>query len=253
MTLILGHRGARAYYAENTLLSFEQAIIQGADGIELDIHYSKDGQIMVFHDFTLDRMCGVKGAIYEFTAEALKKFKVQFKNQYEQIPTLDEVLQLIVALQQKFGRLLIVNVELKAGSDFYPDIEEKALALCYTYLPKEQVIFSSFDHYALKRIKEIDRTALTGILTASALVDPWEYVEKLEANFYHPNYQSLTGPTMKAFFERGIKLNPYTVNDVKIARSLIENGLNALITDTPDVMVALNNEIQTRGSYENSI
>lgn len=253
MTLILGHRGARAYYAENTLLSFEQAIIQGADGIELDIHYSKDGQIMVFHDFTLDRMCGVKGAIYEFTAEALKKFKVQFKNQYESIPTLEEVMQLILDLQQKYGRSLIVNVELKAGSDFYPDIEEKALALCYAYLPKNQVIFSSFDHYALKRIREIDQDAVTGILTASALVDPWEYVEKLNANFYHPNYQSLNGTMIKAFSDKGIKLNPYTVNDVKTARRLIENGLNALITDTPDVMVALNKEIQTRGSYENSI
>jgi len=253
MTLILGHRGARAYYAENTLLSFEQAIIQGADGIELDIHFSKDGQIMVFHDFTLDRMCGIKGAIYEFTTDALKKFKVQFKNQYEPIPTLEEVLNLIVALQIKYNRKLFVNVELKAGSDFYPDIEQQALALCYRYLPKDQVIFSSFDHFALKRIKELDATALTGILTASALVDPWEYVEKLKADYYHPNHQALNGPILKAFTEHNILLNPYTVNDPKVARSFIENGLHAIITDTPDVMVALNNEIQTRGSYENSI
>ncbi len=253
MTLILGHRGARTYSAENTLLSFEQAINQGADGIELDIHYSKDGQIMVFHDFTLDRMCGVKGAIYEFTTEALKKFKVQFKNQYEPIPTLEEVLILILALQIKFERKLIVNVELKAGSDFYPDIEKNALDLCYRYLPKDQVIFSSFDHFALKRIKDIDKTALTGILTASALVDPWEYVEKLSANYYHPNYQALNGPMLKAFSQHDIKLNPYTVNDPKVARSFIENGLHAIITDTPDVMVAINKEIQTRGPHENTI
>lgn len=247
MTLILGHRGARANYAENTLLSFEQAIIQGADGIELDIHYSKDGQIMVFHDFTLDRMCGVKGAIYEFTAEALKKFKVQFKNQYETIPTLEEVLNLIVALQLEYDRKFIVNIELKAGSDFYPDIEQNALALCYRHLPKDQVIFSSFDHYALRRIKELDVTAITGILTASALVDPWEYVEKLNADYYHPNYQSLNGAMIKAFSDHGIRLNAYTINDLKTARRFIENGLNAIITDTPDVMVALKNEIQTRG------
>ena len=247
MTLILGHRGARAYYAENTLPSFEQAIIQGADGIELDIHYSKDGQIMVFHDFTLDRMCGVKGAIYEFTADALKKFKVQFKNQYETIPTLEEVLNLIVALQLEYDRKFIVNVELKAGSDFYPDIEQNALALCYRLLPKDQVIFSSFDHYALRRIKELDITAITGILTASALVDPWEYVEKLNADYYHPNYQALNGAMIKAFSDHGIQLNAYTVNDLKTARRFIENGLNAIITDTPDVMVTLKNEIQTRG------
>ncbi len=248
MTLILGHRGARTNYAENTLISFEQAIIQGADGIELDIHYSKDGQIMVFHDFTLDRMCGVKGAIYEFTAEALKKLKVQFKNQYEPIPTLEDVLKLILALQDKLGRKLTVNVELKAGSDFYPDIEKNTLSLCYQYLPKDQVIFSSFDHFALKRIKEIDKSALTGILTASALVDPWEYVKKLSADYYHPNYQALNGAMIKAFSQHDILLNVYTVNDLKIARNFIESGLHAIITDVPDVMVALNNEIKLKRS-----
>ena len=105
----------------------------------------------------------------------------------------------------------------------------------------------------MKRIKEIDSTAITGILTASALVDPWDYIKKLNADYYHPNYQVLTPPMIKAFIDHDILLNPYTVNDPKIARRFIENNLHAIITDTPDVMVALSHEIQTRGPYENSI
>ena len=243
MTLILGHRGARAYFAENTLLSFENAIIQGADGIELDIHLSKDGQIMVFHDFTLDRMCGVNGAIYEYSAEALKKLKVQFKNQYEEIPTLEEVLILLTSLQEKLNKKLILNVEFKAGGDFYKNIEQSTLDLCSRYLPNEQVIYSSFDHYALKRIKEIEPTAITGILTSCVLVDPWEYVKKLSADFYHPSYMTLNKHNLESYKAHEIRLNPYTVNDSNYARLFIENNLHSIITDTPDVMVSLRSEI----------
>ena len=244
MTLILGHRGAKAYYAENTLLSFENAINQGADGIELDIHYSKDGQIMVFHDFTLDRMCGVKGAVHEMTTAELKELKVTFKNQKEEIPTLEEVLMLLTALQEKFNKKLILNVEFKAGSDFYPNIEERTLALCYKYLPKDQLIFSSFDHYALKKIKEMDSQAQTGILTTCSMVEPWEYIKKLNANFYHPNHLTLTEDRLNEFASSNIQLNPYTVNDPNYARLFIQKNIHAIISDTPDVMVTLRRDLE---------
>lgn len=248
MTYILGHRGAKAYYAENTLLSFENAINQGADGIELDIHYSKDGQIMVFHDFTLDRMCGVKGAIYEKTAKELKDCRVHYKNQSEEIPTLEEVLMLLTALQEKFNKKLLLNVEFKAGSDFYPNIEQRTLDLCYRYLPSSQLIFSSFDHYALKRIKEIDSEAQIGLLTTCAMVDPWEYIQKLKANFYHPNHLTLTQSKLDEYTSHQIKLNPYTVNDPNYAKLFIKNHCHAIITDTPDVMIAIRRDIEQSSS-----
>lgn len=247
MTKILGHRGAKAYFAENTLPSFEAAIRQGADGIELDIHYSKDGEIMVFHDFTLKRMCGVKGAISDYTLDELKTFTVSFKKQREQIPTLKEVLALLVSLEKEYNRQLILNVEFKAGSDFYPGIEAAALTLCSSYLEPEQVIFSSFDHFALQRIRALDVHAQTGILTGSAMVEPWEYVKKLKANFYHPAYQTVNAYALEGMARAAIGLNPYTVNDLKVAKLLIHHHVNALITDTPDKMVAL------RTSYENNL
>lgn len=243
MTLIFGHRGAKAYYAENTLASFEHALEMGTDGVELDIHFSKDGEIMVFHDFTLTRMCGVNGSIFEYSCAELKQFKVQFRNQYEEIPTLDEVIDLILRFQEKSGKKLMLNVELKAGSDFYPGIEKKAMAICYNKLSKAQVIFSSFDHYALTVIRNLDEKALLGVLTASAMVAPWEYVKKIGANYYHPAYESLTSRFMSEIKTIDFKLNTYTVNDTTIAKQLFLQNINGIITDTPDVMLAIRNDI----------
>lgn len=249
MTLIFGHRGAKAYYAENTLHSFEQAIAMGADGIELDIHYSKDQEVMVFHDFTLKRMCGVKGAISDYTKDELKTFVVRYKSQHEQIPTLNETLHLVSSLQHQYNRKLWVNIELKAGSSIYPGIERAALTAALKYLPLEQVIFSSFDHFAIKTIKELNQHALTGVLTASAMVDPWEYTRKLKADFYHPAYEALDQNTLNSYEKHQLSINPYTVNNPKIGQWLMGNNIHAIITDKPDVMIMQ----RDRGTHENHL
>ena len=243
MSLIIGHRGAKARYAENTLNAFEKAIEQGADGIELDIHYSKDGELMVFHDFTLSRMCGVNGNIYDFTRNELNQIKVHFKGQIEAIPTLDEVLFLITALQNKFERTLLVNIELKAGGDFYPGIEEKAIQVTNKYLSPSQVIFSSFDHYAVQRIKFLSPESKTGVLTASLMVNPWEYIKKINADYYHPAHDALNAKNLLEYESYQLLVNTYTVNDVRKAKFLLSHGVHAIITDTPDVMVKLKNEM----------
>lgn len=239
MSLIIGHRGAKATFAENTLNSFEKAIEQGADGIELDIHFSKDGALMVFHDFTLTRMCGVNGNIFDFTREDLSQYRVRFKDQVEAIPTLDEVLELIKSLQSKHNRKLIVNIELKAGGDFYPGIEEKAISIANQHLESDQVIFSSFDHYAVQRIKTLSSKAKTGILTASLMVNPWEYVKKLNADYYHPAQDALNTKNLTEYSTHHLLVNTYTVNDIHKAKLLLTHGVHAIITDTPDVMVNL--------------
>lgn len=238
MTKILGHRGAKAYYPENTIMSFQKALEMGADGLELDIHYSKDGVIVVFHDFTLERMTGVKGNIYDFTIEELQGLEVSEYGHTEEIPTLEAVLKMIKEYEEESEREILLNIEFKAGSALYPEIEKRTVALCDLYLKRSQVIYSSFDHYALVAIKAIDSELLTGVLTTAAMVDPWEYVGKLEADFYHPYYMTLTGPMLKAFKDEGVLLNPYTVNDPEIAKQLIGAGIHSIITDVPDVLIA---------------
>lgn len=243
MTKIFGHRGAKAYFPENTLMSFQKAMEMGADGLELDIHYSKDGQIVVFHDFTLERMTGASGNIFDFTLAELEDLTVTEFGHTEEIPTLEAVLQTIKDYEEESDREILLNIEFKAGSAVYPGIEERTVALCEKYLKRSQLIYSSFDHYALKAIKAISPDIQTGVLTTAVMVDPWEYVRKLQADFYHPYYMTLFGESLKAFAEERIMLNTYTVNDVQVAEKLMQAGIYSLITDTPDVMLEVRRRI----------
>ncbi|WP_317045329.1 glycerophosphodiester phosphodiesterase [Formosa algae] len=101
--LVIGHRGAKAYVAENTLESIQKALDFNVDGIEIDVHCCASGELVVFHDFTLDRMTNGNGKLEEYTLSELKEFLVDGKYK---IPTLEEVIQLI-------NRKSLLNIELK--------------------------------------------------------------------------------------------------------------------------------------------
>ncbi len=242
-TKIFGHRGAKGYYPENSMLSFEKALEMGADGLELDVHYSKDGEIVVFHDFELDRMTIHKGVVFGKTWEELSQMTLMDQNKQEmsqeKIPKLEEVLRLLKEKQELTGRKLFLNVEFKAGSSIYKGIEERVATLCLQYLPKEQLIFSSFDHFALIAIKAFDPSLQTGVLTAEAMVEPWEYVEKLKGNFYHPYYLTLTPEVLMSYKQAQLEINPYTVNDLRVAKQLLDAGIYGIISDIPDQILKL--------------
>lgn len=244
-TLVFGHRGAKAYYPQNTLLSFEKALEMGVDGIELDVHYSKDGELMVFHDFELDELTEKKGPIAAYTAEALMATEIRHER-YSGccIPRLEEVLQLIKTYETKYDKAIYLNVELKAGSALYTGIEARVLELCGQYLPLNQLIFSSFDHFALQEIKLQQPSAMIGVLTMEAIVDPHLYLKHLEADFYHPYVMTLFPKLLDQLREEGVMLNPYTVNDMNQARGLLTLGLFGIITDVPDQLLALRKEVQ---------
>lgn len=243
MTKIIGHRGAAAYEVENTLSSFKEALEQGADGLELDVHFSADGEIVVFHDFSLKSLTGELGFIYEKTLEELKLMVCASHGKSGVIPTLEEVLKLIVEFQRKGSKEILLNVEFKAGSDHYPGIEEKTLDLCLKYLKVHQLIFSSFDHYALQNLRNLSADLWLGILTASVIVDPWLYVDHLKADFYHPHYLTLSDRELLRLREHDIKVIAYTVNDLDVAEKLMQHGIYAIITDKPDQMLALRESV----------
>lgn len=243
MTKIIGHRGASAYEVENTLPAFFAALEQGADGLELDVHFSADGQIVVFHDFTLKKLTGDPGYVFEKTVDDLKSMTCKAHGKSSVIPTLEEVLELIVEFQKKSTKEILLNVEFKAGSDHYPGIEEKTLALCLKYLKIHQLVFSSFDHYALQMLRNLSSDLRIGILTASAIVDPWIYVDHLKADFYHPHFLTLSDRELVRLKAHDLKVMSYTVNDLEVAKKLIEHGIYAIITDTPDQMLELRDSI----------
>ncbi|MCL2498974.1 MAG: glycerophosphodiester phosphodiesterase [Defluviitaleaceae bacterium] len=239
-TKILAHRGSHlsrgagenVFAPENTLEAFRLGIEQGADGIELDVHLSKDGEVMVFHDLTLERMTGEPGRICDFTAEELKRLDFP-------IPTLDEVYGLINGLSITRNRPFTVNVELKTTEEVYPSLPAKLLDLQDRIGPSK-IIYSSFNHYSLMDIRRIDPCAYIGLLYNLPLVDPYIYAQRLGANAIHPPWQIIAAlpNTVDDCHTLGIEVNVWTVNDEAYIRKMLACGVDTVITDKPDVAVA---------------
>lgn len=232
MTKVWAHRGAKGYYPENTLVSFEGAIKQKSDGIELDVHLSKDGYLIVCHDETLNRTTNGKGFIKEYNLYELKQLDAGYwydkKYKGEKLPLLEEVLELVK------GTTMDLDIEIKAGSIFYPGIEEKVVNMIEKYNVKKQTIISSFDHFALLKIKEIDSSIKTGILYRDAIYEPSEYIKLTKADALHPYFKSLDPEIIKEANSLNIDINTYTVNNYNDIKEVIDLGVNAIITDYPD-------------------
>ena len=145
-TKVWAHRGASGYAPENTLDAFRKAVEMGADGIELDVQMTKDGELVVIHDETIDRVSNGKGWVKDYTYEELKKFNFNKTHQEytkEEIPTLEQVYRLIKPTN------LTINVEIKTGIYFYPGIEEKLYLLEKEKGMQGKIIYSSFNHFKL--------------------------------------------------------------------------------------------------------
>lgn len=231
-TLVWAHRGASAYAPENTLAAFEQAVSMGADGIELDVQMTKDGVLAVIHDETVDRVSGASGWVKDFTYDELRKLNVNQRfPQYgvQHIPKLSEVYALI----KPTG--LSVNVELKTGVVFYPDIEQQVLDLTEREGMQARVVYSSFNHYTLQKIRRLKTDAVTGVLYGDGMVGAAEYAKyKIQADAVHPALYNVQYP---GFFETcrqyGLRVHVWTVNEEKYMRMLCENRADAIITNDP--------------------
>ena len=236
-TLVWAHRGASAYAPENTLAAFALAAEMRADGVELDVHLSKDGAPIVCHNFSVNDTSDGSGDIKSLTLAEIKKFNFAFryndtkfvdKYGFESAPTLGEVFELLAPTG------LFVNIELKSD-------EEELLRLCNEladkYKMKGKIMYSSFNHRALMRVHEYDPSVTVAPLYAQRILFPWVYASLLGAMAIHPDWgQVFEIPEMiRECHRRGIRVNPWTVDGEDAMRRLIEAGADALITDVPDV------------------
>lgn len=240
MTKIWAHRGASGYAPENTLESFGLAVEQKADGVELDVQLTKDDKIVVIHDETLERVSGQRGYVKDFTLSQLKELNVSrpIKNYKEtQIPTLEEVYDLLK------GTGLTINVEIKSSLIWYPQIEEKTLELTKRMGMEDKVLYSSFNHYSLRKIKELAPEAQTGILYSDVLCDIADYCRNVGADALHPAYIHRYMDSVWAEYMRsGIPFHIWTVNDEADMRFFIENKIDAIITNYPDKALKIREE-----------
>ncbi|MGH8984808.1 MAG: glycerophosphodiester phosphodiesterase [Acidimicrobiia bacterium] len=224
---ILAHRGASRVAPENTLAAFAEAAALGADGVELDVHRSADGALVVHHDATAP---GIGVLADHFAAE--------IRRVLPSVPTLAEALDACAGM--------LVNVEVKnllGDADYDPD--ERAAAtvveLLHTRERRDDVLVSSFSLAAVDRVRRLDESIPTGFLTLVGF-DPLEGAAVAAGRGHaalHPDVRSLVGPAAAALVARAheldVTVNAWTVNHASEVRRLADAGIDGVITDVPDV------------------
>jgi glycerophosphoryl diester phosphodiesterase len=228
--LVFGHRGASASAPMNTLPAFELAAAQGAHGIELDVHRSRDGHLVIIHDFTVDATTSGRGRVGEMSLHELKSldagswFGPAFAG--VQIPTLDEVFEVV-------GRRVLVNVELKTACAESSGLEEAVAACIARHQMHQRVLVSSFNPRALARFRAVLPDVPLGYLSEGASM-PLPDEAAYEA--YHPRHDLLTPRLVELCRQRRQILNVWTINDPARASDLQKLGVHGIITDAPDAI-----------------
>ncbi len=232
-TEVWAHRGASGYAPENTMEAFQMAIEMGADGIELDVQFTRDRQLVVIHDETIDRVSDGHGRVVDYTLEELRQFqfnKTHPEYQNCRIPTLEEVLILMRPTGMR------VNIELKTGVNFYDGIEDSVLRLVDRLQMQEQVIYSSFNHYSIMKVKKLCPDAHVGFLYCDGTLHMAEYAKKNRAEALHPSiYNTQYIDLIPDCKEMGINLHVWTVNNRIDMERMVKLGVDAIITNYPDV------------------
>ena len=232
--LIWAHRGASAYAPENTLSAFEKAISLGADGIELDIQMTRDNELVVLHDELLDRTTGRKGWLKDHTLAQLRLFDFSYRKKFptfgiERIPRMAEVFDLIKPTD------LTINIELKTGVVFYAGIEEMILRMTADFGMRERVIYSSFNHYTIRKIHAMDPASKVGLLYSDGYIDMPAYGQSLGVNALHPALYNLQYPDfLEECARRGLEINTWTINKEEHLRMCLQMGVHSVITNYPD-------------------
>ncbi|GEL14293.1 glycerophosphodiester phosphodiesterase [Pediococcus cellicola] len=241
LTKIIAHRGSKGIRPENTLPAFEKAIEEGADGIETDVHMSKDGHLIIMHDETVDRTTNGQGRIMDQTLMQLKTLDAGSYFGYAylgtQIPTLNEVIQLLIA--KKFKG--IFNLELKTDKIQYPGIEEKVLAYMNQQELPFKVIYSSFHPQSLVKMyslnPDIEYASLFKVQTKFAR----RLYRKRLIRDWHPDIRWVRA---HRFFLPHVQLRPWTVNSDDDMRYCFKRRFDGIITDYPGRAVIIRKSIQ---------
>ena len=237
---IIGHRGFKKKYPENTLAGFRAAMDTGVPMIELDVTLSRDRKLVVIHDDTLDRTTNGHGPVGDQTLEQLKRldagswFHSDFKG--ERLPQLVEVLKMVK------GRGMI-NIEIKSNayeSHHPPDaIEKQVVDLVMQENAADKILISSFNAEILQQISEIaGRPELALISSEPADEHTLEFCRNIHAFSWHPDHRVATEDQVKRMHAAGIRVFPYTVNTFEDYAAMRAMGVDGIITDDPEAAKA---------------
>lgn len=212
-TLIFGHRGIPVKFPENSLQGFRYAIEHNVEGLEFDVHLTRDRLPVIMHDETINRTTDGKGRICEYDYDQLKEFKL---SNGESIPTLYELLELVKNVD------VLLNLEFKTDQIHYEGIEEIVLKqVSQTYL-RHPVIYSSFNLDSLKLCQQLDDNQNYCFLTAQPIREPLAFLRKEHLNGLHLS---------RAQDDKGLIERIWTVNDEARMTKLFSQDVDGIFTD----------------------
>ena len=231
-TLVVGHRGALGHAPENTMASFEKGLDWGADLLELDIHMSRDGELVVMHDGDVSRTTDGHGHIIDMTLAEIKRldagrwFDTRFRGQ--RVPTLVEV------LAWARGRIPLI-IEIKGDTQPATGIEEKLVETLRAHQMLDEVMVTSFHHPSVRRVKELEPALVTGIHYTGRLVDTVGAARAALADSVRPRWSYWTADLVEEVHAANLTANTWYPNyDDERIEHLVRLGLDSICTDYPD-------------------
>lgn len=231
---IIGHRGASGNAPENTHAAMDLAIKHGCHGIETDLQLTKDGEVVVFHDWSVERTTNGKGKVKDLTLDELLKldagswFSKEFEN--EKIPTLEELIKFI-------PKDLLLNLEIKSQILDNRGIEEKLVKILETNNRIENIVISSFNHKSLERVEKLNPEIKLGLLYEAYFIDPIKAIKSNKLDLYslHPSYYYIDQELIDNSHRNDLKVYAWTVNDLEAGKKLKDMGVDGLITNFPEL------------------
>lgn len=234
MILNFAHRGSLTEAPENTLPAIQKALDHGAKAIEIDVQLTKDHQLIVIHDQSLERFNSVLGLVKDYTLEELKKIDIgsTFSKDFAGVTlaTLDEIMQIVPSN-------ILINIEIKNMPIIYDNIEQLILECLKRYDRLDTVIISSFDHKVLEKFQKLAPDCLIGLLFYYRTLKPWNYAKNCGLNVYsiHPNVAHTDEELIKECQNVGYKVYPYTVNMVEKYEELVDWGVDGVFSNNPQI------------------
>ena len=244
-TLLFAHRGFSGCYPENTPLAFHATAEKtSADGIESDVHITRDGHLVIFHDARLERTSNGKGCIRDHTLEELQQLDIgswmspEFSGQ--RIWTLEQLLDFC------WETKLLLNLELKNYEVFYRDLEQQVIDAISARKMQAQVFVSSFNHISMQEFKRLCPDIETGLLYDKPLLDMEAYVRRSTADNVHPRYLLLQyqPELLTLFHSLGKKVNTWTINEESDMQDMLSLGVDCIISNYPDLLCQTAEKLQ---------
>ena len=227
------HRGASSYYPENTLSAFYAGLSMGANGVETDVHKTKDGVLVLFHDDDLHRVTDGLGAIFDHTYEELLRLTVR----NDETGREDKIVSLEDFLKYFGWRNLTFAIELKQ-----PLIERETIDLLNKYHLREKTVLTSFDFDSLARAKAYAPEYRIGYLFGPKNTDdPVERLRSVSGEQLCPRADALTKEIVDQYHEMGFSVRAWGVKNEEIMAHALSCGVDGMTVNFPDKLSALLN------------